>query len=420
MKHYERALPLIEQKRWQWALDELLQHLAEEANDSRAMAMAALCQLRLERFTEATETARLAIASDPDNDYAYYILSHIFRERNHPAEARDIIDQALRLAPEHPDYLSTLAQLHLDDRNWTDALANAEEALEFEPLHLGALNARATALIRLGRGEEAAGVLEEALAKHPEDPNTLTNMGWLELERSQREKALGRFKEALLNEPEHELARQGLMEAMRARYPFYGFILKYSLWMSKHSDRVQSQLLAVSYVVSNLLAYLRDRYKNLAYILVPLMVIWRFFVYLTWTARAASNLMLRISRYTRCLVNREEVLESNLVGSLWGMALFAWAYLEIWDPFALTAKIGIYVFLSLPMLVGACFAGNEGWPRTTTVAITSVMAVAGLGGLICLAFGLPVFYPMLVFYFEAFGPLLVITNLLTSVNAKRS
>ena len=418
-QHYQRALPLIEQKRWQWALDELLQHLAEEANDSEALAMAAFCQLRLERYGEATETAKLAIAADPGNSHAFYILAHILRERNYPREARDAIGEALRISPEHPDYIATQAQLDLDDRNWTDALANAEEALEFEPLHMGALNTRATALIRLGRAEEAAGVLEEALAKNPEDPNTLANMGWLELERSDRDKALHRFQEALLNEPEHELARQGLMEAMRARYPFYGWVLKYSLWMSKHSDRVQSQLLAVSYLVSSLLRALLDRYKSLAFILVPLMIIWRCFVYLTWTARAASNLLLRCSKYTRCLVNQEEVLESNLVGSLWGMALFAWAYLEIWDPFALTAKIGIYIFLSLPMFLGACFCGNSGWPRTVTIAITAVMAIAGLGGLICLAFGFPVFYPMLMFYFEAFGPLIVVTNLLSSVDAKR-
>ena len=51
--------------------------------------------------------------------------------------------------------------------------------------------------------------------------------------------ALEHFREALRLNPSLEWARAGLVEALKARYPVYGLLLRYFLWMSTLSRRAQ-------------------------------------------------------------------------------------------------------------------------------------------------------------------------------------
>ena len=47
------------------------------------------------------------------------------------------------------------------------------------------------------------------------------------------------FREALRLNPNMEWARQGILEALRARNPIYRVMLRYFLWMSRFRGKVQ-------------------------------------------------------------------------------------------------------------------------------------------------------------------------------------
>lgn len=418
-RHYERANHLVDQGRFDMAVAELMTYLSEYPDDAQALSLLAFCQLRLGQFEQATESAHGAIAADPSDGQGFYMLSVIMRERNEPKDAMEAIQTALSLNPAEPGYLVALAHLHFDGKRWEEALAAAQLAAERQPSHLGAINAVATALIRLRRVSEAAQALENALEQAPEDSQTLADMGWLELDRNRYGDALTHFQAALAQEPEMEWAREGLMHALRARYPVYGLVLRYTLWMSKHSHRLQQQITLATYVGARVFGELLKRYPGLAVFAAPLLVVWRLFCYLTWTVRAGSTLLLRMTKYGRALVNRDEVLESNLVGGFWLSALVLWCYHYFIDPFALQGKIGPALFLTLPMVWSATFDCHVGWPRQLSAAISVVMTTAGLLGLLFLSFNLVWAIHCLKFYFYGLGPILLLSQYLVNVEPKK-
>jgi tetratricopeptide (TPR) repeat protein len=416
---YERANYLIDNGRFDLAVTELLSHLAEHPDDSRALSLLAFCHLRGKRYGEATEAAEAAITADPRESQGFYMMALVMRERNQAVAAMEAIQTALNLEPAEPDYLVTLAYLHMDARRWDEALAAAQLAIERSPQHVGAINAMATCLIRLRRVSEAAQALENALAYDPEDSRTLANMGWLELDRNRYGDALAFFQRALMLEPESEWAREGLMQALRARYPLYGLTLRYSLWMQKHSHKLQQQITLATYLGARLFRELLSRYPGLAVILAPLLVVWRIFCYATWTARAGSTLLLRCTSYGRALVNRHEVIESNLVGAFWLAALITWCYHTYIDPFTWLGKIGPPVFLTLPMIWAGTFDCHPGWPRKVGAGISATMTVVALLGLILLNIDLPTAAHCLRVYFYGFGPVLFLFQFLSQVDPKK-
>ena len=71
---------------------------------------------------------------------------------------------------------------------------------------------------------------------------------------------------------------------------------------------------------------IRREYPALAPFLSVILFFWKIFAYLSWTIRAGTTLLLRLNKFGRRLVNKEEVIESNIVGVLWGAALGCWLY----------------------------------------------------------------------------------------------
>ena len=209
------------------------------------------------------------------------------------------------------------------------------------------------------------------------------------------------------------------MHALRARYPLYGMTLRYSLWMQKHSHRLQQQITLATYFGARLFKELLARYPGLAIILGPLLVVWRLFCYLTWTVRAASTLLLRCSKYGRALVNRDEIIESNLVGVFWLGALVAWLYHYYIDPFTMFGRIAPAVFLSLPMVWSGTFDCAKGWPRQAGAGVAGVMTAAALVGLVFLNLDMKVAISCLKFYFYGLAPVLFLFQFLTQVEPKK-
>ena len=82
---------------------------------------------------------------------------------NKLAEAQKHLDEALKLAPGHPDVLYAQGVLLLDQRNWTQAQSVLEKSSQMDPTNAHAFSSLGMALVDEGKYDQAIAPLEKAL-----------------------------------------------------------------------------------------------------------------------------------------------------------------------------------------------------------------------------------------------------------------
>ena len=377
----ERALLLYQQSRHELAEAELRQSLATEPHDSYAHALLALCLAHREKFQEATSEAHQAIHLKPDFSFAHFAHARVLFERNRFDEAKSAIEEAIRLDCADADYFSLLASIHCQEHRWREALKAAEQGLEFDPEHVGCTNLRAIAMVKLGRRAEAGATIDAALAKNPESALTHANQGWTLLEKGKPKEALHHFREALRLDPENEWARQGIVEALKARNFIYALMLKYFLWMSRFSRRGQWGIIIGAFVGNRILAVLASSVPALGPWLMPVRILYVCFALMTWMAYPFFNLLLRLNRFGRLVLSREQTVASNWFGLCLLCALIALVGC-FFRGFDSPWVIGALVFGLLLLPVSAVFKCPPGWPRNTMAGLTLGLLLLGAGALV--------------------------------------
>ena len=366
----ERAQLLYQQSRYDLAEAELRQALGEDPGHPYGHALLALTLVLRNEMKEATKEAQEAIHLAPDYAFAHYALAKVWYQRDHFDESRTAIEEAIRLDPEDAHYRFLLGAIHFDERRWSEALQSAEEGLQLDAEHASCTNLRAMALVKLGRGGEAGDAIDAALARDPENAATHANQGWALLHEGKADEALPHFKESLRLNPNSAWAREGIVEALKARNPVYALMLRYFLWMSKLTRQQQWGVIFGGYFVSRLLG---------------LMPLWALFVLMTWTAEPLFNLVLRLNRFGRLALSRAQIVESNWIGAVMLLAaLSVVAYVVSKQNQALVAAI-VFGLLIIP--VAGVFRTSLGWPRTVMLAYTGLTALLGLTSVFTVTFG---------------------------------
>jgi Tfp pilus assembly protein PilF len=367
---------LLEQARYESAESELHQALAEDPDDAMAHTVLALCLAKREKYDEATREVDVAMGLSPDQPFVFYARSCILTDRNCFPEAEAAIQEAIGLDPYQPEYFAQLARVQFEQRRWAAALAAAEQGLELDAEDVTCTNLRAMALVKLGRRMEAGEAITSALRREPEDADTHANMGWSLLENAQPQQALEHFREALRLNPNSDWARQGIVEAMKARYFVYRLILGWFLWMLKLSGSAQWGILVGAFVGYQVLRSIARSNPTLAPWITPVLIAYVVFAIMTWVASPLFDLMLRLNRFGRLALSREQIITSNWVGlCVLGAVLSLAGYFlsgnGIWLICALAGGFMI-------PLVSRIYACHVGWPRNTLIAMTIVMAVLGI------------------------------------------
>jgi tetratricopeptide (TPR) repeat protein len=377
-QHLERAILLAQQSRFDLAENELRQALVIEPGQAHAHALLALCLAQREKFDEATAEATQAIHLDPNFSFAYYAHARVLFERNRFAEALTAINEAIRIDSDNADYFSLLASIHFQESRWAEALAAAENGLRFDPEHVNCTNQRAMALVKLGRKAEAGVTIDTALARNPENSLTHANQGWTLLEKGDPQKAAEHFREALRLDPQNEWARHGIIEALKARNIIYALMLKYFLWMAKFSRRGQWGIILGGYIGNRLLAAWANSNPALAPWILPVQALYVGFALMTWLAYPLFNLLLRLNRFGRLVLSREQTVASNWFGLCLLLALVGVAGWLIRG----TESIWVLVALTFGLLlipVSAVFRCVAGWPRRVMAGTTMALLLLGLG-----------------------------------------
>ncbi len=371
-----RGRLLLMQSRWKEAEEHLRRGLAADPDDAEAHALLALSLSELKRPADALREARLAIKLAPDVPYGHYVHATVLAQQDREADAEAAIREAVRLDPDEADYHAMLAAILHDRQRWLQSLEAAETALRIDPEHGLALNVRAMALVKFGRRVDAAETLASALARAPGDDLTHASRGWALLHTGKTKEALEAFREALRLNPQSEYARDGIIQALRARNVVYRVMLLYFLWMARLSTRAQWGLLIGAYVGFRLLRAVAQASPTLDPYLRPVAILYLVFVFLSWTAGPLFDLLLRLSRFGRLALTPERVRASNWVGGLLLSVLLLLAGYALssfrWHLLALPA--GVNALLIIP--VSAVFGARERHRRVLAPCAVGLALVA--------------------------------------------
>jgi tetratricopeptide (TPR) repeat protein len=313
---FERGLLHFRQQRWDAALSEFQSELGEDPECARSRAFMALCLVESERLEPALELARAAVGKAPEDAFAHAVLAGVLHQRDELAAARSAIDEALRLDPEEASYWGRRAAIRLDLGEKAAALADAEHGLSLDPENTTCQNIRSMALVRLGRKDEARQGLEEALRRAPEEPITHANAGWTLLQQGDARAALASFHEALRLDPGNEWAREGLLEALRARYFAYRWLFRFQAWLSHLSPRARWGVILGGYFGAKLLRQLARANPELLPWVAPLVGAYLLLVVFSWVGRPLANALLLFHRTGRAALARGERVVAQLVAGL--------------------------------------------------------------------------------------------------------
>jgi Flp pilus assembly protein TadD len=372
---FDRALLLMQARRYQEAASVLQQHIIHSPQDSAALAYLALCATELDQRQAATEYAQAAVAADPELSFAHYALALTFLARNRLPEANATIDAALQLDPDSVMNFALKAQIRFGQRDWLGARLAAEQGLRLESTDENCANLQAMALRQLRQGGQAEETIRTTLARDPENSDSHANLGWSLLEQGKSREALKHFQEALRLDPESEFARSGLVHALRARFIVYRWLFGYFAWVSKFSTKYAWLIVIGGVVGYQILRGLARQAPVLAPLIIPIMLAYTIFALSTWLLTPLTNLLLLSSRYGRSALPKEEKLTALAVllclGAGVGLTV-AWLVNPLWpvDVFGLAVMVGL---LALP--VSAVASCDRGWPRNAAYAIVAVLVL---------------------------------------------
>ena len=378
--HLSRAQLLMQQHRFELAEEQLRLALAEGTETATAHALLALCLSERNKFDEATTEAQQAIHDAPDEALGFHALATIQWKRNQLTDAQKTISEAIRLEPWNAHHFHVLSGIESNRYRWSESLAAAEQGLACDPDDIGCNNLRAIALVNLGRKAEAGQSIDATLSKNPEDAVTHANQGWTLLHQRQPLDAMKHFREALRLQPDLEWARLGIVEAMKARFFVYRWLLSFFLWMTRFPPNVRLGLILGLLFGRALLANLIQMIPILAPLALPLTIGYVLFVWMAWTASSLFNLVLRLDSFGRLVLNATERLESTLVG-ICLLLFFAVGMTSLFFDRSTATRSWetgmLYLGLMLPLI--ATFrqpAGRKAWfiAYTLGVAVCVLMA----------------------------------------------
>ncbi len=370
-----RAILLLQQSRFDQAADELRRALAESPHDAHAHALLAVCLSHLDKLDDAQSEAEQAIVLAPDWAYSHYCRSVVLEHRKRFKEAEESAREAVRLDPSDADNYARLAATLFAQRKWQPTLEAALEGLAHDAEHAGCSHLRTMALTNLNRKDEAIRSVDASLARDPDNALAHTNKGWALLHQGQPRKALEHFREAVRLDPTFEYARLGLVEALKAHNPIYRVMLAYFLWMARLSSRARWGVILGGYFGYKILGDIAEKSPALAPWIWPLLIAYIIFVALTWFAMPLFNLLLRLNRFGRHALSRDQRVAANwfalcLVVALAGLAAMFITTLDVGAPTIIFA-----IGMALPLTT--IYHCDRGWPRRAMTYFAATMAVAG-------------------------------------------
>ncbi len=369
---------LIRQGRFSDAESLLKDLLHDEPNDEHLLALLGDVYIEQDKIDEARTIADTMLGSYPDLAAAHILKAKVLIYDDNYNEAENHIKQAIHIDASDADSYAIWASVLLTKKQYELAVEKADLALQLEPENILGLNIRSTALLKLNRKEESYITIEGALREEPNNPFTHANYGWNLLEKGDNKAALEHFKEALKNNPNLEYAQSGMAEAIKADNIIYRLFLNYFFRMQNLTGKYQWGVLIGIFIGMKVLRGIASSSDTLRPFLIPLIVLLYIFIFSTWIVYPISNLFLRFHKYGKYLLNKKEILSSNLVGI---SVLISVAGAITYFATDTIGYLAICAF-GFGMLPGLGTMFNPSKSKYMLIIYTAIMACVGAAGIV--------------------------------------
>lgn len=159
----EHATRLSSQGKDQQALDHMVAYLRQGAVDPELANFTATLAARMENWPAAELHFSSALARDPDNRYALYNLSKVFKLSGRDIDAINLLGRLIRLEPENAAALNEIGVLLAARGDFGPAINALETAIRLDPGFEKAYRNLYVTLYTSGRYEEASWVARDAI-----------------------------------------------------------------------------------------------------------------------------------------------------------------------------------------------------------------------------------------------------------------
>ncbi|HLO54841.1 MAG TPA: tetratricopeptide repeat protein [Saprospiraceae bacterium] len=374
IRQVSRVDILLSQSRFSQA-EELLEGLMSEGyNDIEILKMMSIAKMGLHKYEDVSQLCTMIIDQNPNESFAFYLLSNVKSVNRGFQEAKDLIDKAIIIEPTNPDYHAYKASLFLQTKDYEDALNSANIGLQIDAENITSLNARSSALVGLGRRQEAFETIDKSLATDPNNPDTHANLGWGLLHHGKSDDALMHFQTALKVDPMSEYAKAGMLEAMKSKFPVYRYFLQFMLWLGKMKGKNQWIFIIGSYIALRLLGNLADNNETLKPYLVPIIALIVIFFISTWVFSPLMNLYLMTNKFGRYTLSEQQKNTSTLVGVALLISLISLVAYFAFIPNEGVLALALFSFLIMIPLGSMHIPDNVGSQKKLQLA-TVVIAV---------------------------------------------
>lgn len=356
--------------------------ITEVNDDARLHALRAFFLLDVGRVEEARRAAELARALDDEDTVPLYALARAALAAGEPTEAIRVAREAHALAPDDHEAIIVEAHARAMLGQWDEVASRAEYVLAEDPRNAEAAFLRIAAI---QSHENGGAKLDEAewtrlAERFPHVAIARTGRGWTHLHRGRAGQAEAEFRDALALDPGASWAKEGLVLALKARYPGYTLLLRFFFWLQSLSPGMQTAFLIGGVVGSRVLRGVADANPALAPFITPIIYAYIAFVLLTWLADPLLNLTLLARTEGRRLLSPDDRRGAVAVGTALAIGLLLMsigALASVDAAFGAGMAVG---FTSL--LFAAAFACAPGKQRAGLLTVATIFVALGLASML--------------------------------------
>ena len=411
--HFDRGQALFALQRYQEAVVEYQQELAQEPGCVYSKANIASSLINLGKFADARAAVQETLAQAPEYGFAYYLLSFLEPKGGGESPALRAINEAVRLEPTVVRNVTRLAWLLREQGRHGECLEATRRSLALDPRHVDTLVLRAKTLESLGQPDDAATTLREALAINPEDPDAHLTLGNVALACGDPGEALAALREARRISPVKHHQREKILEAYARRiWPFRQVDALGKWWKRQSRVTRWAAWATASTLLLGLDVVVRPTDKDPSPTLTILYLLQVNGLLFLVRAPQYSKLLVRVLKRRELDLRRMTVLGENVRAGTWlvfshwmasvlaivasfapGFAYFAFAIAmtatsffaqtrRVLDPLALRFGEGVIIvgFLAIcvpPAAFGAVAFSEYVWPAAWSIW-GAILACTGL------------------------------------------
>jgi protein O-GlcNAc transferase len=191
-------------------------------------------------LAEAERLYLRLMAAAPREATSRHLLGVVRAQQGRNSEALELMDAALKIAPDAPEILSNYGNVLKTQGQFEKALASYNRALAIRPGYVAVLDKRGQVLRDLGRFGDALASYDKALAMQPDFVEVWSNRGVILSDMARHEEALASYDSALTLAPDFPDALNNRALTLKAMKRHEAALASVEQALARHPDFIEA------------------------------------------------------------------------------------------------------------------------------------------------------------------------------------